>query len=306
MSKVCLFAQFHPRQRIRSHVVHYVRALQECGFRPIVACSGDRVPPLEDRDLLAATGATLVFRPNQGLDFGAWADLIDQGYADGADTVLLANDSVFGPFRPLQPIIAGMDRRGYDVWGMIESRQHRWHLQSWFLHFTGAAFWRPAIQTVFAQPFASMSKDEIIKRGELALGEAIEKEGLRAGAVVSRRNLTWLARRKHANMMHLDWHHHLVSGRLPFLKADLVRGNGMNIPWAKHWQRVLRERLGVDPAPISDYLYEYAGRRPKPGRSWVPPMGDLKLGVAVFYVLASRDHRLAWRGFLDQLSKEPV
>ena len=303
--RVCLFAQFHPRQRIRAHVVDYVRQLQACGFQTVVACSGDRMPPLEDREALYDTGASIVFRPNRGLDFGAWGDLIEQGHADGADAVLLANDSVFGPFRPLAPIIARMNARGYDVWGMMESQQHRWHLQSWFLHFTGAAFNAPAVQNVLRLPFASMPKDEIIERGELALGAALEQAGLRCGAVVSRRDLTWFARRWPSNMMHLDWHYNLVSGRLPFLKGDLLRGNAMNLPWTRRWAQVLRERMGVEPGPISDYLYDYTGRTPdQPGAPWRPPFREPKFGLLAAYVLASRDHRMAWRGIVDYLKAE--
>jgi lipopolysaccharide biosynthesis protein len=301
--RVCLFAQFHPQARIRGHVVHYVGALQACGFQTVVAISGDRWPPYEDRKALTDTGATLVFRPNRGLDFGAWRDLIREGHADGADTVLLANDSVFGPYRPLQPIIDRMRR--YDVWGMIESEQHGWHLQSWFLHFTGEAFRNPEIARVFDQPFGTMSKDEIIQGAELGLGRALRKTGLRCGAVVRTRDATWMARRHPLNLMHVDWRYNLLTGRLPFIKADLIRTNLMNLPWAVEWERVLRERLGVDTGPISDYLYEYTGKtRPAPDAPYHTPVRKVPLGFLAAYMLASHDRRMAWRGFLNGLKSE--
>src|SRR5579875_1233723 len=102
---VCLFAQYHPRQRLRQPVLHYIRALRECGYLVFVAAAGDGPPPAEDRAALEATGAVLLPRPNRGLDFASWQYLIREGCADGADRVLLANDSVFGPFYPLQPFI---------------------------------------------------------------------------------------------------------------------------------------------------------------------------------------------------------
>ena len=303
--RVCLFAQFNPRHRIRAHVVHYVGALQACGFQTVVACSGDRLPPLEDREALYDTGASIVFRPNRGLDFGAWGDLVEQGHADGADAVLLANDSVFGPFRPLEPLLRRMNGRGYDVWGMIESLQHTWHLQSWFLHFTGDAFRHPEVARVFSLPFESMDKGEVIERGELGLGRALRAAGLRCGAVVRQRDAGWVARRRPANMMHLDWHYNLVSGRLPFLKSDLLRTNAMNLPWAPEWERVLRERFQVETGPISDYLYEYTARRPPhPGAPFPVPVRKIPLGLLAAYVLMSRDRRLAFRGFLRGLKAE--
>jgi lipopolysaccharide biosynthesis protein len=301
--RVCLFAQYHPSGRIRSHVVQYVAALQACGYQTVVAVSADRWPPYQDRRALTETGARLVFRPNRGLDFGAWRQLIREGHADGADTVLLANDSVFGPFRPLQPIIDRM--RGYDVWGMIESQQHTWHLQSWWLHFTGDAFRNPEVQRIFDQPFASMSKDEIIEGAELELGRALRRSGLRCGAVVPTRSAAWAARRHPINLMHIDWHHNLVTGRLPFIKADLIRTNLMNLPWAREWERVLREKLGVDTGPISDYMYEYTGKTPPaPGVPYLTPVRRVPLGFLAAYIAMSRDRRMAWRGFVAGLKAE--
>ncbi len=302
--RVCLFAMFHPRHRIRPHVLHYLVQLQACGYQTVVACSGTRLPPKDDRDALYDTGATLVFRPNHGLDFGAWQHLIREGHADGADQVLFANDSVFGPFTDLAPIMQRMAAKRLDVWGMIESRQHAWHLQSWFLHFSADAFRRPAVARVFAQDFARMDKDEIIGNGELALGAALQAEGLRCGAVVGRGDAAWAARRYPSNPMHLDWRRHLTSGRLPFLKADLVRANNMNIPWAWQWEIVL-DRLGVPTGPIHDYLYEYAGKTPDfPGQPYQVPVRTVPLGQLAFYALSSRDHRPALRGFMDGLKSE--
>ncbi len=303
--RVCLFAMFHPRHRIRPHVLHYVAHLQACGYQTVVACSGDRLPPKEDRDALRDTGATMVFRPNHGLDFGAWQHLVREGCTDDADQVLLANDSVFGPFADLAPIMRRMEAKRLDVWGMIESRQHAWHLQSWFLHFTADAFRRPAVARVFAQDFGRMNKDEIIGSGELALGAALRAEGLRCGAVVDRRDAAWVARHYPMNPMHLDWRRNLLSGRLPFLKADLLRTNNMNIPWAWQWEAVLRDRLKVPTQPIHDYLHEYTGKAPDfPGQPYQVPLRTVPLGQLASYVLCSRDHRPALRGFVDALKSE--
>lgn len=302
MNRVCLFAQFDPHHRIRPHVVDYVGHLQRCGYRTVVACSGTRLPPKPDRDALTDTGAQLVFRPNHGLDFGAWAHLVREGYAEGAETILLANDSVFGPFADLAPIIRRMDAKGFDVWGMIESRQHNWHLQSWFLQFTAAAFNAPAVQALFRQTFARMDKGAIIENGELALGRLLQREGMRCGAVVGRRQATWAARLYPMNPMHIDWRHNLLSGRLPFLKADLLRTNMMNIPWATEWETVVRDRLGADTGRINDYLFDYTGRIPgHPGAPYPVPFRPRKPGMLVFYALASRDHGPALRALFRGL-----
>src|SRR5271165_4958391 len=221
--KVCLFAQYDPGHRVRPHVIAYVRALISAGFRVAVACSGGFRPPASDLAPLTEMGVRVLWRPNDGLDFGAWRDLIRQGNAEGASAVLLANDSVFGPFGDLGQIVRRMCDRGYDAWGMIESWQSGWHLQSWFIYLSGEAFARPRIRALLDQPFHEMTKDEIIENGELALGRALRFERRIIGRLLA------------TNPTHVDWKYLLLSGRVPFVKSELVRENPRAIPWAREW-----------------------------------------------------------------------
>ncbi len=295
--RVCLFAHYHPRQRIRPPLLSYLAALQSCGYQTYVACSGDGEPPEDERAALEATGASLLRRPNAGLDFGAWQHLVRQGCADGADRVLLANDSVFGPFQPLDAVIDRMEAAGNDVWGLIESRQRTWHLQSWFLHFTGEAFRHEQICRFFAQPFERMDKDAVIEHGELGLGDLLRSAGLRCDALIKHRHGTFSARRHTLNMMHLDWAHNMVALGMPFIKVELLRLNPMRLAWTHEWDAVLRERFGIDTAPLHDYLYDYTGTVPAyPGAPYPVPLLPIPLRLAIGYVSATHDHWRALRG----------
>ena len=294
--RVCLFAQYHPRQRIRPPLLTYLAALQSCGYQTYVACSGDAGPPEADRAALEATGATLFCRPNAGLDFGAWQHLVRQGCADGADRVLLANDSVLGPFHRLDAVIGRMEAGGNDVWGLIESRQRTWHLQSWFLQFTGDAFRHDLVRTLFAQPFEHMDKEAVIAHGELALGDTLRAAGLRCDALIKHRDGTQSARRHTLNMMHLDWAHNLVVLGMPFIKLELLRLNPMRLAWAPEWDGLLRRHFGTDTAPLHDYLYDYTGTSPAyPGAPYPVPLLPVPLRLAVGYVFATHDHWMALR-----------
>src|SRR6185437_8167860 len=179
---VCLFAQYDPSGRIAPHVLRYLAHLAECGFAVHVACSGVARLTDDDEAALRRIGATPHLRPNAGLDFGAWQELLRAGCAEGAPEVLLANDSVFGPFADLRPLLATMRARRLDAWGMVASTEGVWHLQSWFICLSAHALASPAVQRVLAQPFAEMSKPEIILHGELGLGTALRAAGLAIGA----------------------------------------------------------------------------------------------------------------------------
>jgi lipopolysaccharide biosynthesis protein len=254
--RVCLFAQYDPEGRLRPHVLHYLQALVQAGYEVRLACSGaGRVDPAA-APVLDRLGVIATTRPNGGHDFGAWRHLMQGGAAQGADRVLLANDSVFGPMADLRPIVEQRSTAGLDAWGMVESREHGRHLQSWFIEFTAEALARPAVRRVFEQPFEEMGKREIVARGELALGAAMRAEGLAFAGVA--------AARGGVNPMHYGWKTLLRAG-VPFLKAELVRDNPWRIGWASDWRREVARR-GYDPALVDEALGAAPGlwRTPTP------------------------------------------
>ena len=189
-----------------------------------------------------------------------------------------------------------MEAGGHDVWGLIESRQRTWHLQSWFLQFTGDVFRHERIQRLFAQPFERMEKEAVIERGELALGKTLVEIGVRCGALVRTRDGTRSARHHSLNMMHLDWAHNLLALGMPFIKIELLRLNPMRLPWTRGWDRLLQESFGTDTAELHDYLYDYTGTTPAtPGAAYPVPLLPVPIRLAIGYIFATRDHLMALR-----------
>jgi lipopolysaccharide biosynthesis protein len=280
---VCLFAHYAPDRRLSASVLHYLTQLTRCGFAVHVALSGmDRLVP-EDREILDRLGIAAYPRPNAGLDFGAWQFLFRIGCARDAKTVLLANDSVFGPLLDLLPIMAAMQARNYDVWGMVESHERSWHLQSWFICFNAASLARPAISRVFEQPFEQMSKAEIVLHGEVGLGTAIRAENLSWGACLpdTRRGLRKLVA---ANPMHVDWLSVLRSERVPFIKVELLRDNPVRVPWLGLWPKIVSRYQSFPEAWIRERITP-AG----------PGSGAGSLRMRLLYVLLTRDRGPALR-----------
>ncbi len=285
---VCLFAQYHPAGVIPAHTRRYLAALAGCGLRLHVACSGVGALATDDRAFLAGIGATGHPRANAGLDFGAWADLLRAGCADGAASVLLANDSVFGPYGDLLPILTRMGAGGLDAWGLVESFERVWHLQSWFVCLTAAALRRPAVRRVFGQDFAAMGKEEVILHGELGLGVALRAERLAVAAVW--RHGGRLRRMIPVNPSHFDWRSMLHSGQVPFVKAELLRDNPANIGWIDDWRDVVQAR-GGDPAEIDAALGAA-------GRPWRVPRKPARPERTLLNVLLTADRGAAARRLL--------
>ncbi len=289
MIRTCLFAHFDRSGRIAPHVLHYLRQLSLCGFRTHVAMSGVAQPHDDDRAALALLGATPHPRPNRGLDFGAWQDLVAHGCADGAGTILLANDSVFGPLVPLAPLVAEMEAGMPDVWGMVESREGAWHLQSWFLCLSARAFAAPAVARVLRQPFRDMGKAEIVLHGELGLGAAIRAEGLR-WAARARPPARRLRRLVPGNPMHLDFLSVIRDGSVPFVKVELLRDNPAAVRWVGAW------RKAVAASPI--FPAEWIDRHLGDGAPLVPPCPEQTLRMRLLYAAITRDRGQAMRTLL--------
>ncbi len=246
---VCLFAHHDASGRIGRHVLHYLTELAVAGFKVHVARSDARPISSADRAAITTAGATLHLRPNRGLDFGAWQHLIGQGCVAGASEILLANDSVIGPLAPLAPIRRAM--AGFDAWGMVQSREGRTHLQSWFIVMTADAFARPAVRRVFAQDFGAMSKSEIIVHGELGLGAAFETEGLDCGA----RHVDAFGLRPSlllpTNPTHFKWRS-LPARGVPFIKIELLGRNPAGIIGIAGWERTLSRVSDYDVDVVCD------------------------------------------------------
>lgn len=133
---IALIAQYsQSRQQSRS-LSQYLRELKKGGFFPVVisTCSEG---PLEFPHGIPDE-IIILQRPNVGYDFGSWATAL--GVLPGvreADTVLLTNDSLLGPFSSIQHLLEWIKKPGADICAMTSSFQFVRHLQSFFLAFRG-------------------------------------------------------------------------------------------------------------------------------------------------------------------------
>ena len=150
--RVAVFVHFDARGEVRPHVRQYLAALREAGLDVVFVTNSGRLQD-EATEFLRGLAAGMIVRRNVGYDFAALREAIERVGLPRADTemVLLLNDSVYGPLRPLRPLIwGGIDFDRADLWGMTESWQTRYHLQSYFLAFGRAALtsqaWRRVLE----------------------------------------------------------------------------------------------------------------------------------------------------------------
>jgi lipopolysaccharide biosynthesis protein len=273
--RVVVFCHFDRQGRVREHTRAYMEALCGEGLAMIFVSNSARLAP-PDLAWVRGRAARIVLRRNVGYDFAAWRDAMTSCGLPAADThfLLLANDSVYGPLRPLGPAFQRIDFGTADVWGATDSWQHRFHLQSYFIAFGPKALASEAFGTFWKTVRTVRSKGWVVTRYELGLSRTLIAAGLRCRAlwpytgtiealresVASREEnrtepardpFTAAAGRNEAHVLdaalrHLplnptaDLWRALIEQGFPFLKRELLRDNPSRVPGIAAWLAVIR------------------------------------------------------------------
>jgi len=263
-----VFAHYDPDGMVAPYVLVHLRALRRLGFGILFVSTA---PDLDEEESgpLRALCADILLRENHGLDFGSWQHgLARLPVGTQLDELLLANDSVFGPLSDLQAARRRMVRAGADFWGITDSLQHDWHLQSYFLCFGAAVLRSEAFAAFWRQPFSGRSRDEIIRKGEIGLSQQLTRAGFRGAALCPVRSVAKMHGRRarmpaerllHANPTHFFWETLIRDCGCPFIKKELLRDNPERLPGLQRWKHVVRSNLAYDPELIDGYLRRLRG-----------------------------------------------
>ena len=290
--RVVLFMHFDKRGDVRRQLFGYIRAFREHGRDVVFVTNSGRLQPQAEASLRELCAAVII-RRNIGYDFGAWADTLRTLGLPRADTeeVILANDSVFGPLAPLGDALRRLDYAKADVWGLTESWQLRYHLQSYFLAFGPQALRNSGFFKFWRSVRPVPMKSYVVKHYEVGVTQAMVQAGLRCAALWTYEALTgmvdretlahflaeeetplgkadpvqmmrkvqalrirdFVARRVPMNPTSDLWRQLLLSG-FPFIKRELLRDNPSDVQDVGDWGEVVREALGVDPELIRQDL----------------------------------------------------
>ncbi len=252
--QLAIFAHYDEDAQVSPAALAYVEEIANLGFCVVFVSSSPELSDLARLALAPHIGA-LIIRENVGHDFGAWRDgLSFINDPTTRDAILLANDSVYGPFAGLSELIDQFDDRA-DVWGLTESFEISRHLQSYFLYFRSTALRSRAFGQFWTDFPISATRFEAILSGEIGLSRFFRKQGLRLRAIAGYRDVRQTFRRRNREMLiaasppvqgqprgrsetaylvgeghtlnptHYFWRELVNEFKLPFLKRDLVLRN---------------------------------------------------------------------------------
>jgi hypothetical protein len=180
--RVAVLVHYSASPRVNRSFRTLVRDFADAGYLPLIVSAATPAEPLQWGGGLPDQ-AVVLRKPNLGYDFGSWAvGLHELPSVLHSPYVVLANDSVLGPFQSLKPHLDAFEQSDADVWGLTDTRQYFHHLQSYFLGFRRGVLADKPLARFWADRRIESTKWEIIRRNELALNLLLRNEGYVATA----------------------------------------------------------------------------------------------------------------------------
>ena len=284
-TRVAVFNHFDRHGRVHEFVHFYLQEIAKAGYTLIFVSSAPTLRP-EDLVRLTPLCGLILRRKNVGYDFGNFKDAIARIPDLGRlDSLLLANDSVYGPFHPLAALVERMDPTTGDVWSMTDNWTWRFHLQTYFVLFGRRALESEAFRRFWPRVRYLQAKTAVIMWYEVGLTQAMIGAGLRCRALFPHRAVALAMTKAHAaskepdefrpserrrrfvdtvvdaidagvpiNLTHFLWDFLIVEMGCPFLKRELLQRNPSRVPGVQRWDAVIRSVSPYDTDLIAQHL----------------------------------------------------
>jgi len=248
--KLCLFAHYDVQGQIAPYVLYYLECLKNLGAHTVLISTA---PNLNDSEVSKALPycSQVIQRKNLGLDFGSWKiGLLETPGWKQVDQLILANDSVYGPFFPLDAIFKRMEH--FDFWGMTSSREKQYHLQSYFLVFGKKVLQNPAFSQFWEQFQFYRRKSRIIQKYELGISQLAKKQNWKMGAMVECSQIG----NSNENPTLYAWDRLIQEFHFPFLKTEILKLGRVQSKKIQQWQEMIQGSSRYDIHLIRENLKE--------------------------------------------------
>lgn len=183
MKRAAVFAHYDKHDMVDDYVVYYLKRLHEvCSHIVFVTTSN---APKTELSRIRDICQSIIQRENVGYDFMSYKVGLQSLDIGGFDEVVICNDSVYGPLFSLDETFARMQKVECDFWGMTESHDKAYHLQSYFIVFRKKVLESRCFGLFWETISNASNKYEIIDKYEVGLSQAFIQCGLRPSVHVN-------------------------------------------------------------------------------------------------------------------------
>ena len=181
--KIAIVAQWSKDSFLSLSTNRLLLQLVENGFEVVLVSACESPDSLVlDNDIL--NRITILRKPNIGYDFGSWSiGLLTFPEIRMAKEVLLLNDSNSGPFGSMTELLDNLNDSPFDITGVTDSLQHRYHIQSFMMHFKNDSLSSKSMIDFWKNIRSQNNKFDVVLAYELGLTSRAQGNGLYVGAV---------------------------------------------------------------------------------------------------------------------------
>jgi len=179
-TRLVLFSHYHPRGWLQACIRRELADLRERGWKVLLLTDALNQ---EGLGWCSSRGIGLMFRRNEGRDFGAFQDgclaLQQRGLSAAIDRLILLNDSVY----PITDLSGSswprfLEDTGDWVLGFSDSFQNAYHLQSYGLHLPGPLLQQPWWVSYWSGYRGWGGMRVAIRDGEIGLSQLMLNQGV--------------------------------------------------------------------------------------------------------------------------------
>ena len=179
-TKLCIFS-LHQNIHLRESTYIYLKHLKENNYSICIIITSRLDQSMLDR--LKSICDEIIIRENIGYDFGSYkyGILRHLKKLNQFDNILIANDSVIGPFYNLEPIFSEMNNKKCDFWGISHTisspNENCCHVNSFFVVFKKNVITSEVFKNFWINYKSTSSRIKTINTGEKMLSKILIKYG---------------------------------------------------------------------------------------------------------------------------------
>ncbi len=270
-TRTAIFAMYTHDGKVNRKIEWYLSGLSEVA---------DHIVVVADNDIEASSMATIrrftphvIAKRHGEYDFGSYKRGIqaadELGLLDGAEELILCNDSCFGPLDSFGPMFKKMETRDVDFWGVTANSWPKYHLQSYFIVFRHAAFKHKKFREFFSSVKAEKDVSAVVLKYETELTSGLENCSLKWEAFVS----PSVPKSSHLNQNPVHNPVHLLKFGCPLVKVkacEKISSNDDGMP--ELLQEVRRRSSDVASIILEETSIQRYEQAPKVGFSLIMPV----------------------------------
>jgi rhamnosyltransferase len=259
MKRAVIFAHYDRDNLLDDYVLYYLKQLgpvsEHLVFVTTSCISKEIISKLNE------ICTQVVVRKNVGHDFMSYKLGLTYINVHEYDEVVLCNDSVYGSVFPLVNVFDAMAQEECSFWGVTQSFELSYHLQSYFLVFRKDVIASSSFLKFWDSVTDSKSKTQIINDNEVGLTRMLIEAGFKPKSLIEyepswRAFLSEYTFFSHlilvlrillkggwrkCNVTHVFWKSILLNNKMPFIKIDLLRDNYLNLSNIRQYKDVVQQ-----------------------------------------------------------------